>query len=418
MSALSPMTLDEIRGLDRADDLAHLREAFRIPAGKVYLDGNSLGALPTRVAERVRRTVEDEWGRDLISSWNTHGWIDLPVHVGEKIAPLLGAGPGQVIACDSISVNLFKLLAFALELRPGRTVVLSQAGNFPTDLYMVQGLQRLLGDGRCRLQSAPVEALDDALGGDTAVLLLTHVDFRSGRIHDMEALTARAHERGALVLWDLAHSAGALPLALDRCHVDLAVGCGYKYLNGGPGAPAFLYVAARHQGLAQQPLTGWMGHAAPFAFDGAYAGASGVLQFLAGTPNILSMAALDAALDVWQGVDLAAVRAKSIALGELCCELVGAHADLAELEMASPVLAAERGSQVAFRHPDAYGLCQALIARDVVTDFRDPDLLRVGFTPLYTRFEDVWRFVEGARHGDARAGEHLDPRFAVRAKVT
>ena len=408
---------DRVEALDRDDPLAAKRLELALPDDRVYLDGNSLGALPRRVAERLRGTLEEEWGRDLIGSWNRHGWIDLPVTAGEKIAPLIGAAPGQVIVCDSISVNLFKLLAFALALRPGRTNVLSQAGNFPTDLYVAQGLERLLGSGRCQLVTEAREELEDAIDDTVAAVLLTHVDFRSGRVLDMERVTRLAHDRGALVIWDLAHSAGAMPLHLDGHEVDLAVGCGYKYLNGGPGAPAFLYVAKRHQNQAAQPLTGWMGHAEPFAFEGQYRNGRGMLQFLCGTPPILSLSALDAALDLWRDVDLEVVREKSVALGELFLELVAHEPCLGDFELASPADSASRGSHLALRHGHAYEICQALIERGVITDFRAPDLLRIGFTPLYTSYRDVWHAVRTLAEVVTEA-LYREPRFAVRAKVT
>ncbi len=374
--------------LDAADPLASFRDRFVLPEGLVYLDGNSLGALPRAAAERVARAVSREWGEGLIRSWNDAGWIDLPRRVGDKVGRLVGAEPGEVVCSDSTSVNLFKVLSAALSLRPGRMTILSEEGNFPTDLYVSEGLARLLGRGH-RLRLVPKDALRDALDGDAAVLLLTHVDYRTGERHDMTALTRAAHDAGALAIWDLAHTAGAMPVDLHAAGADLAVGCGYKYLCGGPGAPAFLWVPRRLQGSFSQPLSGWLGHAAPFAFESAYRPAEGIGRSLCGTPPILSMSALDAALDVLLEADLELVREKSQALGSFFVEAVEEACGDA-LRLVSPREAARRGSQVSFAHPDAYAVMQALIARGVVGDVRAPDVLRFGFAPLYVRFVDAF----------------------------
>jgi len=380
----------DIQKLDADDPLAHKKAQFDLPSDCIYLDGNSLGALPHAAKERIAQVVTQQWGVDLIKSWNCHQWIDLPLTVGEKIAPLIGAGQGQVICCDSISVNVFKLLCSALALQKGRHIVLSQNDNFPTDLYMVQGLSDLLGQQHCELRLCAGDNIEQSLNSDVAVLLLTQVNFRSGKVHDMQAITKLAHQHGILVIWDLAHSAGALPVELDSCHVDFAVGCGYKYLNGGPGAPAFIYVATRHQQAVTQPLSGWMGHSAPFSFSADYSGADGVNRYLCGTPAILSMSALDAALDVFADVDMQVIRSKSLRLAKLCLDLFAQLPALSALQLASPLNDEERGSQLAFSHPDAYAICQALIANKVICDFRAPNILRLGFTPLYTSFSDVW----------------------------
>ncbi len=406
-----------VQALDADDPLAHKREAFHLPAGKIYLDGNSLGALPLTAIERMQTTMHQQWGEDLISSWNSHGWIDLPQQAGEKIAPLIGAASGQVICCDSISVNLFKLLATALHQRDDRHIILSAVDNFPTDLYMAQGMAALRGGNGCRLQVVNEGNLADAINDKVAVVLLSHVNFRSGYILPMQEITAAAHAAGALVIWDLAHSAGALPVELDACEADFAVGCGYKYLNGGPGAPAFIYAAKRHHRALQQPLSGWMGHRDPFAFDPVYAPAGGMLQFLSGTPPILSMAALDAALDVFADTSIADLREKSMALGTLFVELVNQCELATTLQLRSPEQSRQRGSQLAFSHPAAYGLCQALIERGVIVDFREPDILRLGFSPLYTSYMDIWNAVEHLR-GVIAAGEQHDPRWQQRQKVT
>jgi len=411
------ITRDAISELDRLDPLALQRDAFALPRDKIYLDGNSLGALPRAAVARVQDTLQQQWGADLISSWNRHGWIDLPLQVGEKIAPLVGAAPGQVICADSISVNLSKLLSVVSLLRPERPVILSAADNFPTDLYMVQGLSRLLGEQRLRLVQVAEEEIVDALSDQVAAVLLSHVNFRSGRILPMADISSAAHAAGALAIWDLAHSAGAMPVALDQCEVDFAVGCGYKFFNGGPGAPAWVYAARRHQDAIQQPLSGWMGHRAPFAFDPEYEAAPGMLQYLCGTPPILSMAALDAALDLFAEVDMEALRAKSVALGTLFLELLQKTELAAELRLLSPSASEQRGSQLAFSHPQAYGLVQAWIERGVVADFREPDVLRVGFAPLYNSYGDIWQALEALR--EVVAGrEHLDPRWSERQKVT
>jgi kynureninase len=387
------MNIDEIIALDKADPLAKKRLEFDLPVDTLYLDGNSLGALPKSVKSRVAEVVSQQWGNDLIKSWNKHNWIDLPIQVGEKIAPLIGAAKGQVICCDSISVNLFKLLCSALTLSSDRSVVLSTKDNFPTDLYMVQGLSDLLGPDLCQLQLVEEQLIQQSMTESVAVLLLTQVNFRTGKLLDMAKLTQLAHDKGILVIWDLAHSAGALPVELDKCQVDFAVGCGYKYLNAGPGSPAFLYVAKHHQTAVKQPLSGWMGHANPFAFEPEYQAADSINQFQCGTPSVLAMSALDAALDVWQDVNMQQIRNKSIALADLFLGLIHMHECLHDLILCSPNTAKQRGSQLAFSHNDAFAICQALIEKGVIADFRAPNILRFGFTPLYTSFEDVWQAV-------------------------
>ena len=392
-------------------------EAFDIPRDQVYLDGNSLGCLSLAAKQRAREVVEQQWGQDLIKSWNLHQWIDLPVRAGEKIARLIGAAPGQTICCDSISVNLFKLLSAALAMRADRRVVLSPRGNFPTDLYMVQGLARQLGDERCSLRLVADEDIASALADDVAVVLLSHVNFRSGALYDMHEITAKAQAKGILVIWDLAHSAGVVPVQLDACSVDFAVGCGYKYQNGGPGAPAFLYVAERDQTLARQPLSGWMGHMAPFEFENEYQPAPGVAGFLSGTPPVISLSILDAALDVFADVDVAQLRRKSLALAGVFMQGVEQSSPLRELRLCSPVDEAQRGAQLAYRHPQAFAICQALIAHGVIADFRAPDILRVGFSPLFLRFTDIGRSVDVLCR---IMQEQLwrDPVYNVRHKVT
>lgn len=409
---------EQMQARDAADPLARFRDEFALPAGVIYLDGNSLGALPRRTAARLQQAVSEEWGEGLIRSWNSADWISIPQRVGDKIGRLVGAAPGETVVADSTSANLFKVLAVALGLRPGRRRIVSQRDNFPTDLYIAHGIGDWLGRGHelVLLDEEPsAAAIEAALDDDTAVLLLTHVNYRSGCIHDMARLSAAAHDAGALTIWDLAHSAGALPLDLNAAGADFAVGCGYKYLNGGPGAPAFLWVAPRHQNAFAQPLSGWMGHAAPFAFDIRYRPAEGVGRYLCGTPPVLAAIALECGVDLLLEADPALLREKSVALGELFIALV--EASCPGLELVSPRSAAERGSQVSFRHPHGYPLMQALIARGVIGDFRAPDIVRFGFAPLYVSFTDVWeaaatlaRLIE--------SGEWDSPRFHQRAAVT
>jgi kynureninase len=402
--------------LDEADPLAPFRDRFDLPDGVIYLDGNSLGALPKATAARVIRVVEEEWGGDLIRSWTRHGWIDLPLRLGDKIARLIGAAPGEVAVADSTSVNLFKLLAGALRLRPGRRVILSERDNFPTDLYIAEGVAALL-DGGHALRLVDADGIAGAIDRDTAVVLLTHVNYRTGRMHDMAALTRAAHEGGALMLWDLAHSAGAVPVDLGACDADLAVGCGYKYLSGGPGAPGFLYVARRLQEGFRSPLPGWFGHAAPFAFETGYRPGAGIARALAGTPPILSMAALEVGVDLALEADMIAVRAKSMAVGELFREQVEAACAGMGVALASPRDPAARGSQICFTHAEGYAVIQALIARGVIGDFRAADIMRFGFAPLYLSYTEVARAADALREVLAtRAWDRPD--FKTRAAVT
>jgi kynureninase len=388
------LSREQATALDDKDPLAGFRDAFELEDGLIYLDGNSLGPLPKSVPARLQTAISEEWGRDLITSWNKNGWFDLPERVGEMIAPIIGAAEGQVVAADGTSINLFKVLAAALKIVPGRHRILSEPGNFPTDLYMAQGLENLLGRDTCELVLADEQDIVSAVDEDTAVVMITQTNFRSGRMHDMAAITAAIHAKGALVVWDLCHSAGALPVDLDGCNADFAIGCGYKYLNGGPGAPAFLYVAKRHQDKVIQPLSGWHGHSAPFDFDVDYQPASGIGQFLCGTQPVLSMIALEEALKMWARVDMTALREKSMALTDLFIDLVEERCAGMGFTLASPRNAEKRGSQVSFSHADGYPIMQALIAAKIVGDFRAPDILRFGFTPLYTRYVDVWDAVD------------------------
>lgn len=382
------MTLDQARQLDASDPLRAARERFILPDGIIYLDGNSLGALPKATSPHLFDVIERQWGEDLITSWNKHGWIEWPRRIAAKLAPIVGAKPTELLIADSTTICLFKLLGAAVAARPGRKVLLTEEGNFPTDIYAAEGLLKLFPG--LELKAVPASELAGALDADTAVLFLTHVNYRSGARHEMRALNAAAHAAGALTLWDLSHSAGALQLNIEDSGCDLAVGCGYKYLNGGPGAPALLYVAEHLQEGLRSPLPGWMGHADPFAFGPSYSPAPGVSRFLTGTPSILGLAALEAGIDTFEGVDVAAIETKAAALTSFFIDAVERLCD-GELRLAVPREAELRGSHVCFAHLQGYAIVQALIARRIIGDFRPPDLMRFGFAPLYNTFEEVWR---------------------------
>ncbi|ASG65046.1 kynureninase [Idiomarina piscisalsi] len=413
------MNLTDVERLDSNDPLAQYRDEFDIPDNTIYLDGNSLGALPKRVKQRVREVTEQQWGNDLISSWNQHDWVNLPQQVGEKIAPIIGAAEGQVICCDSISVNLFKLLSAALSCNgtTRRNKVISSHDNFPTDLYIAQGLQGLLDEARCQFVDVQEDQLLDSIDDSTAVIMVTEVNFRSGKRLDIKSLTERAHQHGALIIVDLAHSAGAMPVYLDDCQVDMAVGCTYKYLNGGPGAPAFVYVNKALKGKLQQPIAGWFGHQNPFEFDPQYQPDSGIKQFLAGTPSIISMSAIDAALELFDNLDLQTVRKKSVVLTTLFDDLINQYGLSDQLQRLSPASTEERGSQLSYSFDFAYELCQALIDRGVIADYRAPHFIRFGFAPLYNSYKDVWNAVEQIRDV-LHSGVYKDNRYAQRQAVT
>jgi kynureninase len=410
------ITRQDCAALDDADALAALRSRFVLPDSTIYLDGNSLGALPRHVPARMREIVESEWGSGLIRSWNDAAWIDAARRTAAKIAPLIGAGADEVTVADSTSVNLFKLLVAAMRLNPGRDSLLTPTGNFPTDTYIAQGVADLLG-AKLRRVDPHVDSVVAALDPRVAVLAMSHVDYRTGRVYPMREITAAAHAAGALMLWDLSHSAGALELALDDAGVDLAVGCGYKYLNGGPGAPAFTFVARRHIDRTRHPLTGWFGHAEPFAFAEDYAPAAGIDRVQCGTPPMLSLLALESALEVFDGASIAALRAKSMALGDLFIRLADATLEGLGVTVASPRDASVRGSQVSLAHPNGYAIVQTLIANGVIGDFRAPDILRFGFAPLYVRFVDVFDTVETIGR-ILRTGEWNQPAFLSRKAVT
>jgi kynureninase len=415
MSAI-PTDLDAIRGLDQDDPLAGFRDEFELPDDIVYLDGNSLGALPKAAKVIARRVVENEWSTGLVRSWNDAGWYALPRRLGAKLAPLIGAEDDEVVMTDATGINLFKTVAAALLLRPDRRAIVMEGSNFPTNNYSVQGLAQLLGDTHA-VRFAEADELPGAITDDVAVVCLTQVHYKTGHLLDMEALTARAHAVGALAVWDVCHSAGALPVQLNECQADFAVGCTYKYLNGGPGSPAFVFAARRHQGQAQQPLTGWWSHADPFAFERDYRPAADIGQMLSGTQPVLSMAVAEAGIDIALRAPMQHVRAKSSMLGNLFIALVEKHCTGSGLALASPRDAAERGSQVSLRHPHAYAIMRALIDRGVIGDFRAPDVLRFGLTPLYLRYADVHTAVQ-ALSEIMTTGDWRRPEYAERLAVT
>ena len=407
--------------LDAQDPLAPLREQFALPEGVIYLDGNSLGARPVAALARAQQVIAEEWGNGLIRSWNSAGWRALSERLGDRLAGLIGAGPGEVVVTDTTSINLFKVLSAALQVQaqraPERRVIVTESSNFPTDLYIAQGLADLLQQGySLRLVDSPAQ-LPQAIGPDTAVVMLTHVNYKSGHMHDMQALTALSHECGALTIWDLAHSAGAVPVDLHGAGADYAIGCTYKYLNGGPGSQAFVWVASALCDLVNQPLSGWFGHTRQFAMETAYAPSSGIARYLCGTQPITSLAMVECGLDIFDQTDMASLRRKSLALTDLFIALVEKRCATHGLTLVTPREHAQRGSHVSFEHPEGYAVVQALIARGVIGDYREPRIMRFGFTPLYTRFSEVFDAVE-------ILGEILDQKtwareeFQVRHSVT
>ncbi|WP_397535101.1 kynureninase [Roseateles sp.] len=434
---MTSMTRQDCVAQDQADPLRGLKDQFALPPGVLYLDGNSLGVLPKATAARVQAVITQEWGTDLIKSWNTAHWMELPARAGDKIARLVGAAPGEVIAADSTSLNLYKVLSAAVRIAqadaPGRKTIVSERSNFPTDLYIAESLCQQHGMTLKLIDS--VDELPAALDASLAVLMLTQVNYRTGYQHDMAAVTAAAQAAGALVIWDLAHSAGAVPVDLTGANADFAIGCGYKYLNGGPGAPAFVWAHPRHVNRFWQPLSGWLGHAAPFQFTPDYQPAAGITRYICGTPAILALAALECGVDTVLAAEplggMAALRQKSVALTECFIELAEARCAELGVRLASPREAAQRGSQVCLSlaaplHEAGYAVIQALIARGVIGDFRAgdparlddvPHILRFGFTPLYIGFADVWDAVEHLRQVLA-SGEWTEARFNQKASVT
>jgi kynureninase len=405
---------ERARALDDADPIAFARGRFVLPEGLVYLDGNSLGAMPRAVPDVVQDVVARQWGKDLIASWNTNDWWSAPARLGAVVARLVGAAEDEVLVADSTSVNLFKVLVAAARMRPDRRVLVIEPGNFPADLYIADSAAELLG-----LEVRRVDPLDlsSVLGADVAVVSYSHVDYRTGRAHDMAAITTAVQAAGALMVWDLSHSAGAMPVDLGGSDADFAVGCTYKYLNGGPGAPAYVMAARRHHAAMQSPLAGWTGHARPFAMEGSYEPAPGIDRMRCGTPPMVSMLTLEAALSVFEGVSMTEVREKSVSLTRLFLDLADDVLAPLGFTVATPRVDEERGSQVSLQHPDAYGVVQSLIARGVVGDYREPDVVRLGFAPLYVRHVDVVAAVEQIAAVIA-AGEQIDPQYAVRLAVT
>jgi len=409
--------LAEVEAMDAADPLRAMRDRFVLPEGVIYLDGNSLGAASVNVFSEIETAAKQEWAQDLIRAWNTARWFDMPVELGDRLGRLIGAAPGQTVVCDTTSINIYKVLHAALAMRPKRSVIVAEGDSFPTDLYMAEGVASTRPGTALRLEGVDAATIEELVDDHVAVILVNHVNYKSGRLRDMAALTRRAHDAGALIVWDLCHTAGALPVDLDGLSADFAVGCTYKYLNGGPGAPAFIYAANRHHGDIRQPLSGWWGHARPFAFEQGYAAGTGIRRFLCGTQPVLSMRALKGALDLWDEVDMTAVREKSIALTDLFIRLVEAKCGAFGLDLESPRNGAERGSQVSFTHPHGYQVMRALIERGVIGDFRAPSTVRFGFTPLYVGYRDVWDAV-GVLEDILRTGAWQDARYAVKAAVT
>jgi kynureninase len=387
--------LAEIADLDAHDPLRHFRDEFQLRDGLIYVDGNSLGALPRATASRVAAAVTNEWGEGLITSWLGAEWSTAPRRIGDKIASILGARPGEIIAADSTSVNIFKALTAAISLRPDRTVILSESTNFPTDVYMMQGIEAFSG-GRLRAVTADPEAVEGRLDENVAVLLLTQVHYKSGRVRNMAEVTRRAHEKGVLVVWDLSHSAGAIEVDLNGAKADFAIGCGYKFLNGGPGAPAFIFVAERHQS-ATPVLSGWFGHASPFTFEENYRPADGISRFMCGTPQVLGLTALECGVDLMLRADMRELRRKSVRLGQLFVERMELRCAEFGFRLLSPADPELRGSQISYAHPNGYEIVQALKEREVIGDFRAPDVLRFGLTPLYLRYADIVETVERLR---------------------
>ena len=413
---MTNFTRAHFEALDQDDPLGALRDEFVMADGLIYLDGNSLGAQPRVAIERAREVIEKEWGQDLIRSWNTNGWFDMPHTLGNKLARLIGAKEGEVVVTDSTGIDLYKVLSAALQLRPERNVIIMEGSNFPTDNYVAQGLVGQLGDA-AEIRFTEGEEIIAAIDESVAVVSLTQVHYKTGRILDMAAITTRAHEMGAVIIWDLCHSAGALPVELNACEADFAVGCTYKYLNGGPGSPGFIFVAKRHQGQFVQPLTGWWGHADPFAFERDYRPATDIRQMLSGTQPMISLCVTECGLDLALSADQGQQREKSMALTRLFIKLVESRCANQGFDLVSPREDQCRGSQVSFDHEYGYAIMQALIEAEVIGDFRAPHNMRFGFAPLYNRYADVWDAVDRlARIMDS--GSWRDPKFKLRSAVT
>jgi kynureninase len=408
-------TRDECLALDSSDPFAGLRDEFLLREGEIYLDGNSLGPVSKGVQRRVAEVIDTEWAQGLVRSWNAAGWIDAPLRLGHRLAPLIGAREGEVLVADTLTFLLAKIIGGSLELKPERHVVITDAVNFHSDLYIVAAMARLAGRDIV-VKNIDRDTLREHLDEDVALVMLTHVDFRTGEMLDLAGITADVHAVGALMLWDFAHSAGAVPLDVTGADVDFAAGCGYKYLNGGPGAPAFMYVAPRWHGVLRNPLPGWLGHARPFDFEPTYESAPGMRAYVTSSPSVIALGALEGALDVWDQTTMAEVRVKSLALTDLFISLVE-EALPGVFELVTPREHSRRGSQVAMRHDQGYGIIQALIDRGVMGDFRAPDICRFGFTPLYLRYVDVYDAVR-ILSDVMTTSAYLDESFAVRLTVT
>tara|TARA_B100000959_G_scaffold18477_2_gene17858 strand:+ start:13727 stop:14974 length:1248 start_codon:yes stop_codon:yes gene_type:complete len=391
---MKKLKLEDLKSLDNQDPLSRYREEFYLPKNTIYFDGNSLGPVPTKTIENLNKTINDEWGRDLINSWNKADWINLPQRLGDKIAPLLGAKSGEVIVVDSTSVNLFKVLTSALRLNDKRKKIISESTNFPSDLYILEGVNAMSNNQyECLLIEDDDIDIEKYIDSSVAVVMLSHINYKTGRISDMKTITDYAHKKGALVVWDLSHSVGVIPMDLHNIGVDFAVGCTYKHLNGGPGAPGFLYVNSDLIEIVSQPLSGWLGHSDPFAFDRKYFPANTINKYICGTPSILSYKAVESGLDVFDGISMDQVREKSIQLSELFIELIQQECGDFGFELFSPTEANLRGSQISFKHENAYPIMQSLISRGVIGDYREPNILRFGISPLYMRFEDIWEAI-------------------------
>jgi kynureninase len=388
------LTREECMELDAKDPLAGYRSDFCLPENLVYLDGNSLGALPKRTADALANTISKEWGEGLIGSWGEAGWYSMPVSLGDRIGRLIGAASGQTVVCDGTSINIYKALRAAMDLNPDRTVIVSEKGSFPTDLYISEGAMSAKEGASRRLLGLDSDNLEDLLDDQVAVVLLSNVDYRSGKLLDMKKITKMVHDVGGLIIWDLCHSAGVVPMELDALDVDFAVGCTYKYLNGGPGAPAYIYVAQRLHDTAVQPLSGWWGHADPFAFKYIFEPTKGIKRFLAGTQCVLGLKAVDVALEFFDRADMAAVRKKSQALGDVFIKLVEQRPELKALKLVSPRDAYQRGSQVSFEFEQGYAVVNAMIEKGVVGDYREPGIMRFGLVPFYLSYADLFDAVE------------------------
>ena len=415
-SSAAAVSREACVALDAGDPLAVFRDRFVMPDGVIYLDGNSLGPMPRAAASLLDRTITREWAHDLIKSWNSAGWFEMPLRLGNRVGALIGAAAGQTVVCDTTSINLYKAVHAAMALRPDRNVVVAEAASFPTDLYIIEGAMKSAGRPmRRRLVGIDGPSVEALLDDKVAVVVLSHVDYRNGALLDIAAITEQIHRAGALAVWDLCHSAGVIDVGFDRHAIDFAVGCTYKYLNGGPGSPAFITVASPHQAAASHPLSGWWGHAAPFAFDRDFRPDAGIKRFLCGTPPIISLRGVEAALDALDGVELGALREKSLALSELFIARISS--EMPGLDIVTPREPRLRGSQVSIAFEHGYAVVQAMIERGVIGDFRAPDIMRFGFAPLYLRFADVWDAVEIMAEC-IRDEVWREPRYSERLAVT